>query len=178
MVSKIVEFDNLCRKYLKKIEKTYPDTARIVTQEDGPVGRKVGANEWARRLRNKISFHFDQEHPHTGLNVVRSRSDFSFMAGPIRGVTVYNFAEEIVSISIFVEAGDGDLWKGVERARQLVTEVQSLIGSFTAEIIKRHFDQAGIFGHHETLELRERYCADPDEFELPLSVRLPAEGPA
>jgi hypothetical protein len=92
------------------------------------------------------------------------------IAGRIKGLTLFEFSEEIVSRPIFLKAGSGDIAKGMDVSNKFVLQLIGAIPRFHAESTIAIFKGAGLITEREQSEFREKYCASPDEFKIPLSI--------
>jgi hypothetical protein len=100
----------------------------------------------------------DDEHP------------LRLIAGKIKGLTLFEFCEEIVNRPIFEKAGNGDLGKGMDIANQFVLDLIGAIPRFHAGATIAAFHAFGLVTKREKMELREHYCAEPGKVFVPLSI--------
>lgn len=170
IASKIVEYNKLVQKYLATIRKTHPAEAARVHKLYAPISKRINAASWARELRNKVSFHFDAEHALERFSSVDPDRPVNFMAGELKGVTYYNFAEEIISYPFFEEIGDGDAFEGAEKVNEFCFDLHSKIPDFHAELVIHHFREAGLLDNQDRLELRASYCAKVGSMRIPIAV--------
>jgi hypothetical protein len=169
-ISKILEFHELCVKYIANIRRTFPATGRALREKYRPIAQRVEKERWARKLRNKVSFHYDREHVLAGLETLPAETSLCLIVGPYNGVTAFGFAEEIVSVPIFKEAGGGDLEKGIGRASDFAFETHTAIADFVADAIIQQFESVGLFRLTEESELRDSHCAEEGSFEMPITM--------
>jgi hypothetical protein len=171
LISKIVEFDDLVQKYIGRLKKTFPQAAAKVIADYKPISRSINAATWSRKLRNKISFHYNQQHAEESFSKIVDDTALNVIAGPHRGFTSYTFAEEIVSRPFFEDVGGGSFERGLETALDFITDVEWKIADFVTTSIIKHFEARGLMSESEKMELRDEFCASPNSLHIPLAVK-------
>lgn len=170
VVSKIVEYHELCQGYLAKLKKSSSPLFDQVSSDYKPISKMIGSAQWAYKLRNKASFHYDQDFALSSLAKLEDEFPLKFLAGKIKGITLFDFSEEVMSRPIYEAAGSGDIGKGMEAARAFVLEAIGAITSFHSKLMIYLARQHGFLAEREKSELRESYCADPRKLKIPLSL--------
>lgn len=169
-IAKIFEYRDLCNKYVGQIRRTYPGMVRVIGQRSSLISRQINNANWARTFRNKVAFHFDAAYAKQSLKNLEPDFELKFIVGRMAGLTAFDFANSIVTRSLFKDAGNGDENLGRETVIKWATALQKDIQSFHAEIMGRIFKQYGLLQNSEETELRDAYCADPDSNSIPLST--------
>jgi hypothetical protein len=172
LVSKIVEYDELCAKYFKRADRSGDSLLLELSQKYAPIAETIKSAKWAHTLRNKISFHYDPRHALSALDNLNDNHPLELTAGILKGITLFDFAEEIVARPIFETAGDGDVGRGMDAADLFVREMVSSITRFHAHATQRMFATFGMVSERVKGELRERYCGVPGKLRIPLSPSL------
>jgi len=170
LISKIIEYDHLCKKFFTgRIASSDPVIVELA-EKYRSIGEKIKTAKWARILRNKISFHYD--HAHALLAIDRLDGDHPLMviAGRTKGLTLFDFAEEIVTRPIFEEAGRGDIGQGMDVANDFIRDLVGGITTFHAQTTISMFRSHGMISERVQSEMREAYCGRPDGARIPLSI--------
>jgi hypothetical protein len=94
----------------------------------------------------------------------------SFAGTIIKGVTLFDFAEEIVIRPIFEAAGSGDIGNGMDAAHSFIISLVNSITSFHARATKRLLRPHGMMTTFDRDTLRDEYCAAPGEIAIPISI--------
>lgn len=170
-IAKIFEYRELCNAYIGKIRKTFPAMVETVQQEAKLVSGQINNARWAQTIRNKVAFHFDAAYAADILNRTPSDQELIFIAGKYRGQTIFDFADRIIVQAMFFDAGDGDRAVGEDVVRKWTITIQRQIEQFHAKIVRRIFEQYGIFRNEELSEIRDAWCAVPGQIAIPLSTR-------
>jgi len=170
VISKIIEYGNLCGDFFRGFEVRDEGLFRQLEEAYAPISRKIGSAKWARILRNKASFHYDKKHALESLERLDDQHPLRMFAGRTKGLTLFEFSEEIMGRSIFEAAGDGDIRKGMDAANKFVVELVSSITRFHADMTMAVFAAFGMVSEREQGVLREKYCASPDETRIPITV--------
>ena len=97
LISKIVEYGELCSKFFKDHTDPHDLLLAEFSASYKPIAAKIKSAKWARILRNKISFHYDPQQANAALSKLDDAHPLGIIAGRIKGVTLFDFAEEIVS---------------------------------------------------------------------------------
>jgi hypothetical protein len=170
IVSKIVEHGELCSKFFKA--NTEPSDAQLLELKEAyePIAQKIKSAKWARIMRNKISFHYDQEQALNALDLLDDNHPLRLMAGTIKGLTLLEFAEEITSRPIFESAGGGDIGSGIDAAHVFIRDIVGEITRFQSQATITMFKSFGMVSERIKTELRDRYCAAPGEVRIPISI--------
>jgi hypothetical protein len=170
LISKIVEYGELCLKFFD--DKNGPSDTLLLelSKNYEPIAAQIKSAKWARILRNKISFHYDYQQAISALNKLDDNHPLQLIAGKIKGVTLFDFAEEIVSRPIFEAAGGGDIGKGMDIASKFIVSLVSSITSFHARMTIALFKSFGMISERVQSDLREKYCAAPGEIRVPISL--------
>jgi hypothetical protein len=170
IISKIVEYGNLCSKWFKSQSASADQLAHQFKADFEPIAEKIGSARWARILRNKTSFHYDAEHALNALGTLDDDHPLQLIAGPIKGVTLFEFAEDVVSRPSFEEAGCGDVGRGMDVANKFIVDLVGLITTFHAQTTISIFEAHGLVWERLPMKLREKYCAAPGEVRVPISI--------
>ena len=170
LISKIVEYNELCEKVFK-VGNTSSDALMMeISKNYQPIARSVSAAKWARMLRNKISFHYDQTHGLGALGRLEDDHPMKLVAGRIKGLTLFEFAEEIVARPIFEMAGKGDIGQGMDAVHNFILDLVSSITAFHAKAAISIFRAHDMMSERVLSEVREQYCAAPGELRVPISI--------
>jgi hypothetical protein len=170
LVSKIVEYGDLCSKFFKSTARSQDNLLLECKKRYEPIDAQLKSAKWARILRNKISFHYDPEQALSASRQLEDSHPLQFIAGRIKGITLFDFAEEIVSRPIFALAGGGDIGKGMDVTDKFTVKLVNLITEFHALTTINLFKSFGLLSERIESEIREKYCAAPGDFYVPLSI--------
>ena len=170
LISKIVEYGNLCQKFFDDNKGSQEQLLLELSKNYEPIGAQIKSAKWARILRNKISFHYDYQQAKSALNKLDDAHPLQVIAGKIKGVTLFDFAEEIVSRPIFEAAGNGDIGKGMDVANAFIVGLVNSITSFHAKATIAVFRSFGMLSERVQSKLRDKYCAAPGEIRIPISL--------
>jgi len=170
IISKIVEYGNLCSKFFRHSKGSSDQLVQELQKEFAPIEEKLRAAKWARILRNKISFHYDPDHAMAALAALDFAHPLRLIAGRIKGLTLFDFAEEIVSRPTFEAAGDGDIGAGMDAANRFIVDLVGSITTFHARATISMFKAHELLTERVQLDIRERYCGSPDRMRVPLSI--------
>jgi hypothetical protein len=119
-----------------------------------------------------VSFHYDQQHALAALAKLDDDHPLCLMAGKIKGLTLFDFSEEIVSRPIFERAGHGDIQAGMEIVKAFIRDLVSSITTFHAQMTMMLFRAHGMQTERTQMKLRPRYEATPGKVFIPISVRV------
>lgn len=169
-ISKIFEYRELCNNYVGKIRRTFPALASRLQDESGKISRSINRARWAETVRNKASFHFDESYAMDVFKRLPPETSLALLAGNLRGLTAYDFADKAIVQAMFVEAGSGDEGAGKDVVLRWAIDLQKQITTFHAEIIKHIFQQLDIFQKEEKASIRDEWCATPGTLGIPLST--------
>jgi hypothetical protein len=170
LVSKIFEYEKLCSKFFKRHRGSADPFISELAKTFDPIAAKIKAAKWAAILRNTISFHYDPEHALTSLERFDDSHPLRLMAGRLRGLTLFEFAEEITSRPIFEAAGKGDIGEGIDAASAFIVELVNTITTFHARVTISMFRNHGLVSERIQMKLRNRYCAAPGDVRIPISI--------
>jgi hypothetical protein len=170
LISKIVEYNELCEKTFTVWNASSDAVMMEISNNYQPIAQSVRAAKWARILRNKISFHYDQTHGLGALDRLDDDHPLKLIAGRIKGLTLFEFAEEIVARPIFEMAGKGDIGRGMDAANNFILDLVSSITTFHAKATISIFRAYGMMSERVPSEVREQYCAAPGELRVPISI--------
>jgi len=170
LISKISEYGKLCSKFFRDHEGSSDPLISELAKTFDPIAAKIKAAKWAAILRNTISFHYDPQHALTSLERLDDSHPLRVMAGPLKGLTLFEFAEEITSRPIFEAAGRGDIGKGMDTASSFIVELVNTITTFHARFTTSMFRVHGMVSERIQMKLRNRYCATPGDVRIPISV--------
>lgn len=170
VVSKIVEYGELCDKFCEEIRDLSEEWATQIRANYDGIRKKIRSAKWARILRNKTSFHYDRKHALESVIRLPDEHPLRLLAGRMKGVTLYDFAEEVVSRPIFEAAGNGDIGKGMTASNKFLVDLVSEITTFHAEATKLLFKVSNLVSVRDKKELRDEYCGVPRRRRIPLSI--------
>jgi hypothetical protein len=170
LVSKIIEYNELCEKALGGRKGTTDALMLEMQRNYEPIADRIKAAKWARVLRNKISFHYDVAHGIGALNRLADDHPMRFIAGRIKGLTLFDFAEEIVARPIFEMAGEGHIGRGMDVTHKFIRDLVNLITSFHAKATISIFRTFGMLSERIQSEIRDQYCAGPGDVRVPLMI--------
>ena len=170
LISKIFEYGKLCSKFFKLHQGSADLFISELAKAFDPIAAKIKTAKWAAILRNTISFHYDPQHALTSLDRLDDDHPLSLMAGRLKGLTLFEFAEEITSRPIFKAAGDGNIGKGMDAANAFIVELVNAITTFHAYATKSMFRNHGMVSERIQMKLRDRYCAAPGDLRIPISI--------
>ena len=170
IVSKIIEYNELCEKALPIADDTTDALPVEIRQSYELIRKKIRSAKWARILRNKISFHYDPDHCRDALKALAGDHPLKVVAGRMKGLTLFDFAEEVVARPTFEMAGNGDIARGMEAASKFIVELVGLITSFHAKVTIAIFRAFNMVSERVQSEIREQYCAVPGEVRVPLTI--------
>jgi len=170
IISKIVEYGDMCEEFFGKEFHQSDPWIKELSSKYEPIRRKLKLAKWARILRNKSSFHYDQKHAHRSLMDLQDDFPLRLVAGRLKGNVLFDFAEEAVSRPIYEEAGGGNIGQGMEVAREFLNEMAAEITDFHAQATISLFKKYNVVTTREPLELREKYCGVPRRARIPISI--------
>ena len=105
LISKIFEYGKLCSKFFKRHEGASEPFLSELTKAFAPIAAEIKGAKWAAILRNTISFHYDAQYALTSFDRLDDAHPLRLMSGELKGLTLFEFAEEITSRPIFEAAG-------------------------------------------------------------------------
>jgi hypothetical protein len=170
IISKIVEHGELCAKFFKANADPTDEHLLKLKKAYEPIAEKIKSAKWARIMRNKISFHYDPEQALNALDLLNDEHPLRLMAGTLKGLTLFEFAEEITSRPIFESAGRGDIAMGIDNALNFIRDLVGEITSFQSQSTIEMFKSFGMVSERVKAEMRDQYCAAPGEVRMPISV--------
>ncbi len=170
LISKIFEYEKLCSKFFKRQQGSPDPFLSELAKTFEPIAAKIKAAKWAAILRNTISFHYDPQFALTSLDRLDDNHPLRLMAGRLKGLTLFEFAEEITSRPIFEAAGNGDIGKGMDAANAFILELVNTIATFHARTTISMFRAHGMVSERIQMKLRNRYCAAPGDVRVPISI--------
>jgi len=170
VISKIIEYGKLCSEFFRRFEK--PDEELFQQQKEAyaPISAEIGGAKWARILRNKASFHYDQKHAVDSLEKLNGSHPLRMFAGRTKGLTLFEFSEEIMGRTIFEDAGDGDIGKGMDNASKFIVALVKSVTGFHAGMTIAVFKAFDMVSERQQDVLREQYCASPDDNRIPITI--------
>jgi hypothetical protein len=172
LISKIVEYGDMCSRFFDDNQDSADTTLADMAKAYEPIEAQLKSAKWARILRNKISFRYDQTHALSALTELHDDHPLRLLAGRLKGLTLFEFAEEIVSRPIFESAGKGDIGKGMDVTNSFIIKLVSAITTFHAKATISLFKKHGMISERIQTEIREKYCARPGTVRIPLSVSV------
>ena len=95
-------------------------------------------------MRNKISFHYDRDYSLAAVGKLDDDHPLKLIVGRIKGITLFDFAEEIVARPTFEEAGGGDIGRGMDVANKFIVDLVGAITSFHARATISMFKAFGM----------------------------------
>jgi hypothetical protein len=170
LISKIVEYGDFCTKFFSAADSTSDPFAAELAKDYEPISAELKSAKWARILRNKVSFHYDREHASAAIESLDGDHPLKILAGKIKGVTLFDFAEEIVIRPVFEAAGNGDIGEGMDVAHKFIVTLVNSITSFHARAAKQLLRPLGMMTNYDRDTLRDQYCAAPGEIAMPISI--------
>lgn len=170
-IGTIFEFNNLNSIYFGQIRHIYPNRFKIYREKYAPISRLMQDNRWIVRLRNKLSFHFDPDYIGNFIDRIAKNEDLHFVFGSKQGELAYFFAEEIVSLGLILEIGDGDHAAGVRRLQSFCNKATSLIIDYHSLVVKSIFEQNGMFADRKEIWASPDSYAEVGKSRLPIFVR-------
>ena len=170
LVSKIFEYGKLCSKFFKRHDGSADPFLSELAKTFEPIAAKIKDAKWAAILRNAVSFHYDPQYALTSLDRLDEDHPLSLMAGQFKGLTLFDFAEEITSRPIFEGAGNGDIGRGMDVAHAFIVELVNAITTFHAQATLSLFGDHKVTWERTQMKLRNRYCAAPGDVRIPISI--------
>lgn len=170
-IGTIFEFNNLNSIYFGQIRHIYPNRFNSYRAKYIAISRLMQNNRWIVRLRNKLAFHFDQNYINQLIDKIDKNGDLHFVFGSKQGELGYFFAEEIISLGLISEIGDGDHFTGVKRLQGFCNQATSLIVDYHSFVIKGIFEQNGMFADREEAWASPASYAEIGKNRLPVFVR-------
>jgi hypothetical protein len=170
LISKIFEYGKLCSKFFARHRTTTDPFVSESAKAFEPIAAKIKDAKWAAILRNTISFHYDAQYALRSLDQLDDDHPLHLMAGRLKGLTLFEFAEEITSRPVFESAGNGEIKKGMDAAHAFITELLSAITTFHAQTTISLFRTHGMLSERISTKLHNRYCAAPGEVRIPISI--------
>lgn len=178
LISKIIEYGDLYAKSFKESADSADQVASAISGDFQPIAAKIKEAKWARVLRNKISFHYDPKHALEASMKLDADHPLCFISGMIKGVTLFDFAEEIAARPSFEAAGKGDIGEGMDVANKFIVDLVGSITSFHARTTKLIFKTYSVVSERIKSSLSNHYCAQVGEVRVPLSILLPEQKPS
>ena len=166
--SKIVEYGNLCAAFLKDVDETSDPLLLSIAKDYEPISKEIRSAKWTRILRNTASFHYDQKHALNTLANAKDDEPLQFTRSELKGVTHFDFAENLISSDMLEYAGSGDTKVGIDVVNQFIKTLVFSIMDFHARTTKEIFVKNGILLDCDIGELRPEYCANIGDFHIPL----------
>lgn len=166
-VGSIFEFNNLNSTYFGQIRHIYPSRFDGYRKLYSPISKLLQDNRWIVRLRNKLTFHFDPTYIGEIIDKVDKKAELHFVFGRKQGELAYFFAEEIISLGLIDEIGNGNHESGVRRLQTFCNQATSSIIDYHSHVVKNIFEQNGMFSN------REEIMASPDSYAEIGKTRLP-----
>jgi len=170
IISKIVEYNELCEKFFRETSSVNGSLCDELKREYDLISAIIKAKRWARILRNKASFHYDEKYATDSLRNLDGNHPLRMILGRMSGVTLFEFSEEILSRPIFEEAGSGDIGKGMDVVNGFILESIRAIRDFHSRSTINAFKKYGLVTERESAELREKYCGRPGVDYVPISI--------
>ncbi|MBX9778478.1 MAG: hypothetical protein K2Y71_29240 [Xanthobacteraceae bacterium] len=170
LVSKIFEYGKLCSVFFRQNKASTDPLLAELSKSYEPIAQEITSAKWAAILRNKISFHYDRQHALASVKRLAENHPLRFMAGRFKGLTLYDFAEEISSRPIYEHAGNGDVDRGLDVAHKFILHLYNLITSFHVKATMGIFRTYGMVTERVPSKLRNKYCALPGAHYVPISV--------
>ncbi|WP_315731030.1 MULTISPECIES: hypothetical protein [unclassified Bradyrhizobium] len=170
LISKIFEYEKLCSKFFNRHPGSADPFIVELAKTFEPIASKIKGAKWVAILRNTISFHYDPKHALASVDRLDDSHPLRLMAGRIKGLTLFEFAEEITSRPIFEAAGSGDIEKGMDVAGDFIVELVNMISTFHAHTTISMFERHGMVSDRVQMKLRERYCGAPGSVLIPISI--------
>jgi hypothetical protein len=170
IVSKIVEYDELCSKFVKAVSADDKSFASNLKQSLETIRGEFKPPTWALIMRNKASFHYDQKFAAEGMVELHDDHSLRLIAGRIGGLTLFEFSEEVFSRSVFQKAGGGDVGAGMTVVTDFILRAIKVIRAFQAKSMISAFKHFKLVSSRDRIDLREEFCADPSIVKIPLSI--------
>jgi hypothetical protein len=170
LISKIFEYGKLWSKFLKGHQRSADPFIAELAETFDPIAAKIKAAKWVAVLRNTISFHYDSQQALTSLDRLDENHSLRIVSGWLKGLTLFEFAEEITSRPIFELAGKGDIAGGIDAANAFILELVNTITAFQAHATISMFRKHGMVSERIQMKLRDRYCAAPGDVRIPISI--------
>ena len=170
LISKIVEYGELCLKFFKGSNRASDPLLLELSKNYDPIAVKIKSAKWARILRNKISFHYDPQYALEALDRLDDDHPMRFMTGRVKGLTLFEFAEEITSRPIFEAAGKGNIGSGMDAANAFIVDLVGAITAFHAQTTITMFNAYGMVSERSQMKLRKKYVAAPGDVLIPISI--------
>jgi hypothetical protein len=170
LVSKIFEYNELCQKVLTSSDAASDSLMLTLRRDYEVIANAIRSAKWARILRNKISFHYDPAHGIDALEKLEDDHPMKLVAGRIKGLTLFDFAEDIVTRPTFEMAGKGDIGQGMDTIHQFIVDLVNAITSFHAKATISIFKACGMISERTKSEIREQYCGAPADARVPISI--------
>jgi hypothetical protein len=170
LISKIIEYGKLCSKFFKRYQGSADPFISELAATFDPIAAKIKAAKWAAILRNTISFHYDPQHALSSLDGLDDNHPLRLMAGRLKGLTLFEFAEEISTRPIFAAAGDGDIGRGMDVVHAFIVELVDTITTFHARLTMSMFTNHRMASERIQMKMRSRYCAAPGDVLIPISI--------
>jgi hypothetical protein len=170
IVSKIVEYDELCQKFFREDGAASDEFYEALKVEYEQISSSIKAEKWARILRNKTSFHYDETFASDSLNKLDGAHPLRMILGRMSGITLFEFSEEVLSRPIFEGAGLGDIGNGMDVVNRFIIKSIRVIRDFHARSMISAFKRYGLITRRDSTELREEYCGSPGVDYVPISI--------
>jgi hypothetical protein len=111
IVSKIVEYDELCQKFFRE-DGTPDDFYEALKVEYEQISSNIRAEKWARILRNKTSFHYDEKYASDSLNKLDGAHPLRMILGPMSGILYSSSQKRCLAVRFLKAQAPGILGKG------------------------------------------------------------------
>jgi len=170
LISKIFEYGKLCTKFFKQHKGAADPFVADLAKTFEPIATKIKDAKWAAILRNTISFHYDPQYALESFDRLDDNHPLRLMAGRLKGLTLFEFADEITSRPVFEAAGSGDIGKGMDAVNAFIVELVNTITTFHAHTSISLFRAHGMISERIKMKLRNRYCAAPGDVRIPISI--------
>jgi len=170
IISKIVEYDGLCQKFFQHESAGVDEFYVSLKRKYEKINSEIKAEKWARILRNKASFHYDERYAFESLDKLEGSHPLRMVLGRMSGVTLLEFSEEILSRPIFERAGAGDIEEGMGAVDRFIVNSIRVIRDFHANSLIEAFKKYGLVTKRESTELRDEYCGSIGIDRVPISI--------
>ena len=116
LISKIFEYGKLCSKFFKRHQLVADPLITELAKKFEPIAAEIKDAKWAAILRNTISFHYDPQYALASLDQFEDNHPLHLMAGQLKGLTLFEFAEEYYQPTNFRSGWEWRHWEGYGRS--------------------------------------------------------------